>query len=310
MKIKNLEIVDSGLVREKFAGTYILSDGNETALIEVSTSYAVDRILNRLKELNISKSDVKYIFITHIHLDHSAGVGKLLKQLPNAKLVVQPSGAKHMIDPSKLIAGAIAVYGKDVVKKDYGEMVPIPEHRVIACNDLQIFYIGDRALTTIFTPGHARHHMSIFDAQTSGIFTGDSLGLSYPEMNVEGRSFYQPTTTPTAFEYDKMLESIDKMIALNPKFIFFTHYGISNRPDEVVFQIKRRIKDYKDMVESLPNYDNDQINNLENLLRTYYINEGKSHGTALTDKEISTLFSIDIKLNAMGLLIWKQRETV
>lgn len=310
MKLENIDIVDSGLIRTKFAGSYIVKSSKQIAIIEVSSAYAVDHILKKLKDLKIEKDDVKYIFITHIHLDHASGVGKLLQILPKTKLIVHPSGAKHMIDPIKLISGAIAVYGKDVVEKDYGEILPCPEDRVISCSDGEIFKLGNRELTTIFTPGHARHHISIYDNKTQGIFSGDSLGLSYPEMNVNGRRFYQPTTTPTAFEYDKMLESIDKMLSYNPQLILFTHYGISDEPTVIAKQIKKRLLDYKNIVESLPTFDKKEIKSLESKLKDYYIKESRSHGIQLSEKEITKLFEIDIKLNAMGLLIWKQRELV
>lgn len=310
MELKNLDIkiIDSKLIRKQFACTYIIEDSNEIALIEVSSANAINNILENLSSLKIQYTDVKYVFVTHIHLDHASGAGKLLQKLPNAKLIVHPSGAKHMIDPTKLIAGAVAVYGEDVVKKDYGDILPIPETKVIPCSDFEVFKLGARELTTIFTPGHARHHISIFDNKTDGIFTGDSLGLSYPEMNVNGRRFYQPTTTPTAFEYSKMLDSIDKMMALNPKLIFFTHFGISNEPKEVSIQVKKRLIDYKQIVESLPTFNNNEIKSLESKLENYYIKESKSHGVNLSSKQIKELFDIDIKLNAMGLLLWKQRE--
>jgi len=295
-----IDLVDSELIRDKFAGTYILNSNNEVAIIEVSTSHAVPTILKRLEELNIPKESVKYLFITHIHLDHAGGAGTLLKELPRAKLVVQPSGAKHMVDPTKLILGANAVYGEEVVKKDYGVITPVDQSRIISCSDNQVFNIGGRELTTIFTPGHARHHISIYDSISNGIFTGDSFGLTYPELNIEGRRFYQPTTTPTAFEYDKMVESIDKMMAFNPKLLFFTHYGFSDSPKDVEYQIKKRLDDYVDLVKF-------NTENLELRLGQYYINECSNFGIKLSRENILKLFEIDIKLNSMGLILWKNR---
>lgn len=297
----NIDIVDSGLIRSCFAGTYILKEKNEVALIEVSTSHAVPKILEKLKELNIQTKDVKYLFITHIHLDHAGGAGTLLMELPNAKLIVHPSGSKHMIDPSKLIDGANMVYGHEVVKKDYGTITPINKERVIECQDNQIFYIGDRELKTIYTPGHARHHIAIFDSSSKGVFTGDSLGLTYPELDINGKKFYQPTTTPTAFEYDKMLESINKIMKLEPNYIFFTHYGFSDEPKEVENQIITRLKDYIHLVKS-------GTTDLEKRLGEYFIKESKKHGSKLSDNKILELFDIDIKLNAMGLTLWNNRD--
>jgi glyoxylase-like metal-dependent hydrolase (beta-lactamase superfamily II) len=304
----NIEVIDTGLIREKFAGTYIVESKNEVALVEVSTSHGVPQILKTLKNKKIEPDMVKYIIVTHIHLDHAGGAGLLLKNLPKAKIILHPSGSKHMIDPSKLIKGAIAVYGEEVVKKDYGEIIPIPEEKIIECKDGQIFSLGNTTLTTIYTPGHARHHISIFDSQSQGMFTGDSLGLSYPELTVGERRFYQPTTTPTAFEYDKMLDSIDKMMNFNPKHIYFTHFGKSSEPLYISQIIKKRLKDYKEIVESLINFENDQLELLEDKLRSYYITECKKHKIILPEYEISNIFDIDIKLNAMGLILWKKRE--
>lgn len=304
-----LKIIDSTLIRKSFAGTYLIEDSGEAALIEVSTSHALPHILNELNKNNISRSQIKYVFVTHIHLDHAGGAGTLLKELPNANLIVHPSGAKHMIDPSKLIHGAIAVYGEEVVKKDYGGILPICEKRIICCEDGQDFYIGNRKLTTIYTPGHARHHISILDTQTRGMFTGDSLGLSYPEMNIEGRKFYQPTTTPTAFEYDRMIESIEKMFKYNPEVIYFTHYGVSDEPLEVKRQILKRLNDYKELTFSIEEKGKKRVEKLKELLTYYYIKEAMEHGTKFSKKEIEKLFKIDINLNAMGLALWYERLT-
>lgn len=302
-----IEIIDSTLIRKSFAGTYLIEDNGEAALIEMSTSHALPHILERLAKFEIDLEQVKYLFVTHIHLDHAGGAGSLLSRLPNAKLVVHPSGSKHMIDPSKLIQGANMVYGEEVVKKDYGDVLPIDSNRIICCEDGQDFNIGKKKLRTIYTPGHARHHITIYDKKTSGMFTGDSLGLCYPEMEVNGNKFYQPTTTPTAFEYDKMIDSIEKMFTYNPKIIYFTHYGSSNEPMEVKKQILGRLNDYRNMVYSTDTQGNDRVKQLKEKLAQYYIKEAVNHGTNMTKHEILKLFDIDINLNAMGLALWYER---
>ncbi|MBN2618298.1 MAG: MBL fold metallo-hydrolase, partial [Spirochaetales bacterium] len=277
------------------------------ALIEVSTNHAVPKIIETLKKLNLALSSVKYVFVTHVHLDHSSGAGSLLKELPNAKLVVHSNGYNHMINPEKLINGAIAVYGKEVVESDYGVILPIDEDRVISCKDYESFKLGNRELITIETPGHARHHISIFDTLSKGIFTGDSFGLSYPQLTVDNRRFYQPTTTPTAFEFDKMVESIDKMMKLKPKFLFFTHYGIDENPKDVENTVVTRLMDYKKMVFPYKEYNSQNILSLEEDFKYYYLKECRHHGINLSDAEIIKLFDIDIKLNAMGLMLWRSK---
>ena len=301
-----MEIIDSELRRKHFAGTYLVEDSGEIALIEVSTTHAIPKILSRLKKLGFTKEQVKYIFVTHIHLDHASGAGSLLKELPKAKLIVHPSGAKHLIDPIKLIAGANAVYSEEAVKKDYGTIVPANPAQVIECQHLEIFPLGKITLTTLHTPGHARHHISILDNATNGIFTGDSFGLCFPEMDVNGRKFYQPTTAPTAFEYDKMLESIDLMSSYNPQKLYLTHYGISDNPLDVKKQIIKRLLDYKELVKSIDINGINPTKELEEKFKKYYILEARTHGVTLLDREIIKLFDIDIKLNSMGLVYWKK----
>ncbi len=296
-----IDIVDSGLVRKEFAGTYIIQETNEAAIVEISTTHAIPAILKRLNELSIKKEDVKYLFITHIHLDHASGCGALLKNLPNAKLVLHPTGAKHMVNPERLIQGAIEVYGAEVVAEDYGSIEPVAQERIIECKDGEIFTLGNRELTTIYTPGHARHHISIYDSKSRGIFSGDSLGLAYPELNVNKNRFCQPTTSPAAFEFDKMMESIDKMYLYNPEIIFFTHYGYSKDPLSVKNQIKRRLNDYIDLL-------NKDFAQIEENLSDYYIHECKNSGIKLSTETLLDLFNIDIKLNAKGLKIWKSRQ--
>lgn len=305
--MNSIEIIDSGLIREKFAGSYLLNSNNESAIIEVSTSHGVEPILERLKEKSIKQDSVKYVFVTHIHLDHAGGAGALLKELPNAKLVVHPSGAKHMIYPSKLIEGANAVYGEEVVKRDYGEIIPIPENRIIQCKDGEEFSLGDMNIKAIHTPGHARHHCSYFEKSSASLFTGDSFGLSYPEMTTEKGRFYQPTTTPTAFEYDKMMDSIKKMLILEPKKVYFTHYGYTDKIEELETQIVKRLTDYISMAEETNKSSKNRVKDLEKLLSNYYIKEAINHGSTLSEEEILTLFDIDIKLNAMGLALWYER---
>ncbi|OQY40637.1 MAG: hypothetical protein B6229_01125 [Spirochaetaceae bacterium 4572_7] len=303
----NIDIIDSGLIRTNFAGTYLLESKKEVALVEVSTSHAKSQILRTLQSRNIKLEQIKYLFITHIHLDHAGGAGTMMELFPNAKLIVHPSGSKHMIDPSKLIAGANAVYGEDIVRKDYGTIVPISSSRVIEAKDGEEFNLGDRVLTTIHTPGHARHHMSIYDSKSQGIFTGDSFGLSYPEMTVNGNKFYQPTTTPTAFEMDKMIASIDKMLNFKPKKLFFTHYGVSSNPLETKKQIIQRLSQYEKLTKESWDGTITDVKKLEDKLSDYYVKEGINHGVSLNRNKIRTLFNIDIKLNAMGLSLWYNR---
>ncbi len=298
-----IDIVDINLYRPQFAGSYIISSNNEYGIVELGTAHGVPILLNYFKENNIALEKIKYIFVTHIHLDHSSGVGKLIQCLPMAKVIVHPNGAKHLIDPKNIIMGANAVYGEEVVRRDYGDVLPINSNRVIECSHKEVFKIGDINLTTLFTPGHARHHIAIFEDFNNGMFTGDSLGLSYPELTTKKGRFVQPTTTPTAFEYDKMKESIELIKTFNPQKIYMTHFGILDDVKSVYQQVEKRLEDYIDLVKK-----DSSLSGLKKLLRNYYLDEAINHGVNLGKKELEEVFYVDIELHAQGLALWAEKE--
>src|SRR5699024_6429975 len=150
-------------------GTYVINE-KELTLIEVGPSPSVKYIKKGLETLGYSFQDVKYLIVTHVHLDHAGGAGLLLQQCPNAKLIVHPRGARHLIDPQKLAAGARAIYGESF-SDIYDPIVPVPEDRVITKTEGDVLQIGpDCVLEFMDTPGHAKHHFTIYDPISNGVF--------------------------------------------------------------------------------------------------------------------------------------------
>ena len=148
-----ISVIDSGYFSKDFAAIYILRQGNEVAIIETGNKYSATNVQKALKMDGLSFSDVTYIIPTHVHLDHAGGAGELMNRCQNAQLIVHPRGARHMIDPSKLIAGAIAVYGETNYKKLYCEITPIESTRVIEADDNFVINFNGRELKFIDTPG-------------------------------------------------------------------------------------------------------------------------------------------------------------
>ena len=138
--------------------------------------------------------------------------GELLRELPRAKLMVHPRGAPHLVDPAKLVASARQVYGDELFDRAYGGLVPVPAHRVLEAADGQVVELAGRPLLLAHTPGHALHHLSVWDARSRGWFTGDSFGISYRELDVGGRPFAIPTTSPMQFDPGQMKDSIRRML--------------------------------------------------------------------------------------------------
>lgn len=238
----NIKLIDGyDLFLANRTGSYVLL-ADEITLIETGPSISIPYIKEGLKKLNIQLSDVKHIIVTHIHLDHSGGLGLLMKDCPNALCYVHPKGARHLIDPSRLILGARAVYG-DEFDKLFDPIVPIPENKVIIKEDGDTLQIAnDRILTFYHTKGHADHHFSIHDSLSNGMFTGDTIGVSYDEVLKEfGIKFYLPSTSPNQFRPDEMLASLERIKNLQVDAVYFGHYSISRDFDEVYRQIKERL---------------------------------------------------------------------
>ncbi|WP_226038515.1 MBL fold metallo-hydrolase [Aquibacillus saliphilus] len=230
-----IELFDLGL--EKRTGSYILHE-DELTIIETSASPSIPYLLEGLDRLNIDTKEIKYIIVTHIHLDHAGGAGLLLEKCPNATVIVHPRGKRHLGNPTNLIQGARAVYG-DTFDELFDPILAIPEDRLISKEDGETLKIGEnRTLTFFDTPGHAKHHFSIHDSYSNGIFTGDTIGVFYPHTIAHGFEFVLPSTSPNQFDPSAMLKSLERIEQLNVGQIYFGHYGKSQHPTSIYQQIR------------------------------------------------------------------------
>ena len=202
---------------KNFIASYILK-GKQVAMVETGPTSSVPNLLSSLKELNIKPEKIAYVAVSHIHLDHGGGVGKLLKYLPKAKVIVHPRGAPHLVKPEKLWQQSKEVLRK--IAEMYGEPEPVAEERIIAATDNMTFDIGnDVKLEVVETLGHASHHLSYYEPLTKGIFLGDAAGIYLNEIDVI------VPTTPSPFRLDIALASLDKLISLKPKALYYSHFG-------------------------------------------------------------------------------------
>ncbi|WP_285766441.1 MBL fold metallo-hydrolase [Peribacillus sp. SI8-4] len=225
------------LDRRNRTGTYVIADKDMT-IVETSASPSIPHLLKGLAELGIAPEDITYIILTHIHLDHAGGAGLFLQHCPNAKVIVHPKGARHLEDPTRLIAGAKAVYGDDF-NKLFDPILPIPPERMICKHDREALQIGDHSTLTFYdTPGHANHHLSIFDSKSKGMFSGDTIGIYYRELDEAGLEFYLPSTSPNQFNPEAMLAAAELYESIGVERIYFGHYGVSENPKEVYRQLQ------------------------------------------------------------------------
>jgi glyoxylase-like metal-dependent hydrolase (beta-lactamase superfamily II) len=247
------------------------------------------------------------VILTHVHLDHAGGAGLLMQQLPNAKLVVHPRGARHMIDPSALIAGATAVYGAEEIARSYGTLVPVPAERVVEAPDGHVVDLAGRELLCLDTPGHARHHISIYDARSRAFFTGDTFGLSYREFDTDKGAFILPTSTPVQFEPDALKESIARMLSYQPEQMFLTHYSrvadLARLADDLNAQIDAMVT-----IARTHARDPDRHARIAADLAELYTSRAQAHGCAMDAGQVRALLEMDIELNTQGLEVWLDKQ--
>jgi len=301
--------IDTGFHRDSMAACFLMQQGNEFAIIETGIRSTVTRVLDFLAERKIAREQVKYVIPTHVHLDHAGGVGLFMQKLPKAKLVIHPAGARHMINPEKLQAGAIAVYGKSVFQATYGDLMPVDEAKIISAPDNYALQLGERTLTFIDTPGHARHHFCIHDSSSKSVFTGDTFGLAYQELGTTERPFLFPTTTPVQFDPEAMKASLHKIMATKPNNLLLTHYGMIKASDEILAKMLAQIDDYVAIALKHRDTENRQ-EYISSDLMTYLIERKRSQGLNFSDEKARSVLDSDISLNAQGLDVWLQRMAV
>jgi glyoxylase-like metal-dependent hydrolase (beta-lactamase superfamily II) len=302
-----IHTIDTGFGRPSFDAAYLVVERGRGAFIDTGTAHALPRFLEAIEAADLEPKDIDWVVLTHVHLDHAAGAGQLMQHLPNARLAVHPRGARHMIDPSILIAGAAAVYGgEDIVRRDYGEIVPVPEDRVVEATDGFAIDLAGRALLCLDTPGHARHHNAIHDERANAFFTGDIFGLSYRELDSPGGAFIIPTTSPVQFEPDAAHASIDRLMRYEPEAMYLTHY-------DRVTDVQRLANDLHEQIDTMVAIAKrhaaaqDREQRIAFDFIDLYVDRAHRQGVTLTTAEIVKILEVDIRLNAQGVIVWLDR---
>ncbi|MBN8504617.1 MAG: MBL fold metallo-hydrolase [Burkholderiales bacterium] len=299
--------IDTGFGRPRFDAAYLLVDAGRAAFIDSGTNFAVPRLLATLEALGLAPEAVDYVIPTHVHLDHAGGVGLLMQELPAATLICHPRGLRHMVDPSQLWAGATAVYGPEVMARDYGQLVPVAAARARASEDGMLLKLGTRELRLIDTPGHARHHHCIWDPVSQGWFTGDTFGLSYREFDVDGRPWALPTSTPVQFDPEALKASLARLLEPRPQCMYLTHFG---RVREVPRLAALLVELVDRMVEVARAAQAERHERIKRDLLTVYADSLRAHGCSMAKAEIARLLEVDLELNAQGLEVWLEKPPV
>jgi glyoxylase-like metal-dependent hydrolase (beta-lactamase superfamily II) len=297
---------DAGYVRHQLAAIHLIVDNGRAAFVDTGSNASLPHAQAALAQLGLKPGNVDYVILTHIHLDHAGGAGAMMQAFPAARLVVHPRGARHMIDPTKLMAATEEVYGRETARALYGQLLPIPAERTIETHNGMALKLGGRELAFHDAPGHAKHHIFIHDRTANGIFTGDTFGIAYPECTVAGRPLLFPSTTPSQFDPVDLRDSVERMVALEPEAVYATHFSRLAPPRALAAEMLKRLDDFVGIALAAKRAGGDPLPAIRAALGDYVLTEARAHGVALPDAEILALWRMDIDLNAQGLAIWAQ----
>jgi glyoxylase-like metal-dependent hydrolase (beta-lactamase superfamily II) len=298
--------VESGYEGGGVASVYLLRDGNEAAIVDVCHNGALEPVKRAFSELGVKNGQVKYIFLTHVHLDHMGGAGLFAREFPEAALVVHERGGKHLADPSKLAASAASVYGEAVMKRLYGDILPVHADRITMPRDGAEFRVGGKTVVCFDTPGHARHHLAYKDVSSGAVFTGDAYGMSYAELvGPEGRCAIL-TTSPVQFDPHAMRASMRRIDGLANGEVYPAHFGRLRTDGGVSDSLYRQLDLY---VEAAERAEGD-IDSIRKKLHELFVEEASRQNCPCLASNFGRVTVTALELNAQGLALWykKSRE--
>lgn len=296
--------IDADYVQPGLASFYLMQQGSEYAVIETGTSHSAQRLFSLLDERGIAPEQIRYVIPTHVHLDHAGGAGQMMRKFENATLLIHPRGARHMIAPEKLITSSIAVYGEERFKKLYGEILPVPQERVLEMGDGSAVELAGRRLEFRHTRGHANHHFCLWDESTRGWFTGDMFGVCYPWWRFASEDFVLPATTPTQFDPEAYQASLQLLADYAPKYMYLTHYGRIAYTPEQSRRLGEQVARYKQLA-----LDTLQApHTLQAAITDYGLEMLGAIDTGVGVEKHRQWLGFDMPLNAQGLQVWQSSQ--
>jgi len=302
-----ISAIDSELLRPSATSIHLIVEKGRAAIVDTGTNNAVPLVLDALAVKGLAPEDVEYLVLTHIHLDHAGGAGLLMTRLPNATLTVHPRGTRHICDPRRLIEGTIAVYGEQVARRLYGDIVPVPVARVLETPHEARLSLNGRELRFIDTPGHARHCVCIVDGGTGDIFAGDTFGLSYRELDVDGRCFIYPTTSPVQFDPPTLHRSVELLAQQRPQAIYVTHFSQVSDIPRLAADLHRLLDAHERIgleARALNLRGAARQERLKEGITRLAIEESGRQGWTVSEDRLLEVLGHDIELNAQGLGNW------
>lgn len=221
--------------RPRSIAACLLESGGHASIIDPGPASTLDTLRQQLRSRGLTVRDIDAIVLTHIHLDHAGATGSLVRENPRLAVYVHANGATHMADPSKLLASAARLYAESMPQL-FGEFLAVPQENLRILEGGETLTFGSRTLEVLYTPGHASHHVSYFDASEGVAFVGDTTGV-----RIEGDSFVLPVTPPPDIDLDVWEKSLAAITARRPARVFLTHFGFSDDVEGHVAQFRERL---------------------------------------------------------------------
>jgi glyoxylase-like metal-dependent hydrolase (beta-lactamase superfamily II) len=300
--IRGIDTVMCG--REQATSAYLV-EANEPALVETGPTTSGPAVLEGLAALGIGPDDLAHIIVTHIHLDHAGGAGALAPHFPGASIWVHERGAPHLADPDRLVASAGRIYGEEALRILFGPVEPIPQERLRPITDGDVVPLGDRRIEAVYTPGHASHHVCLFDDATNAVFVGDALGVFLPDARI-----LRPATPPPEFDLELAVESIGRVANRSPSRLLFSHFGPAEEVTELCRLATERIEGWAEIVEQALVQTEDPVD-VVRILKERTAEEMAPAGE-LEMKQIQDRYEVlsSYQMNALGLMRYlkKRRE--
>jgi glyoxylase-like metal-dependent hydrolase (beta-lactamase superfamily II) len=296
--------IDAAYVVPGLACFYLLQRAGEYALVETGTAYSLENLDYVLNARGIAPESIIYVIPTHVHLDHAAGAGAMMRRFPHATLLVHPRGARHLVNPERLVAAATAVYGEARFSELYGRIEAVAADRVREMADGEVLTLGDTRLEFRHMRGHANHHFCIWDETSSGWFTGDTFGISYPWFRFDGGAYIIPATAPNQFDPVALMESVEILRSYSPDRLYLTHWGELSFTDGAVQLLLDQVEYYVELGREAGG----DTALLKNNILNYSLSLVEAQGGSVNEEQLGILNDFDADLNAQGVLDYLARQ--
>ena len=295
--------IDTGFQRPGVGTCYLIDGGSEIALIDTGVTTSAEHITHTLAARNLAPETVRWIILTHIHLDHAGGASHLLPHLPNCQVLVHPRGLPHLVDPRQLNVGVRMAFSVEIADTIFGTLLPIDDNRITSAEDGMSICVGQTELQIWHTPGHASHHQIVVDSASEIAFVGDAFGYAYPELAVDGLPFLIPATPPPEYDLAAMTRSIE-LVVRKARMTALGHYGAIECTEPLAQGLIARInlQQHAAMTaDATPDAIGEAISDL-------YWREYLSSGGTLEQTSFRDIVAWDVKTNAHGLWAWRRQR--